>query len=149
VRSPSRVGLNLGARSWGSHLGRVSWGVVAGAGTGRHWRRGAEMVVGHVARGRSRILWCVHFGGCRSACVGGCCLGAYTVRWGRSPGRCLLHLGICKPNEGLRGRRERADVDVEAATEGREREIRLCLLHIGFRVEKLLEGARRIQSMGS
>ena len=41
------------------------------------------------------------------------------------------------------------DVDVEAATEGREREIRLCLLHIGFRVEKLLEGARRIQSMGS
>ena len=60
VRCAASVGLHLGAASRGCHLGRVARRVVAGTGAGRHWRRRAVVVVGHVARGRRRILWCVH-----------------------------------------------------------------------------------------
>ena len=73
VRCAAGVGLHLGAASWGCHLGRVAWRVVAGAGAGRHGRRGAVVVVGHVAWRRGRILWCVHVGGAgESQCANSC-----------------------------------------------------------------------------
>lgn len=66
-------------------------------------------------------------------------------------GGCRLQLGVCRPtNKSLRAPRQRAEeMCGGAATEGRKREIRACLLHIGCGVVQMLECARRIQSRGS